>query len=80
MAGRPVVTGPHMENFAPLMRTLLDHRAVIQVADAAALAPVLHGLLTSPEQAAELAAAARTALAPHQGAARRTAERLLQNH
>jgi 3-deoxy-D-manno-octulosonic-acid transferase len=79
MAGRPVVTGPHMENFGPLMRTLLDHHAVIQVADADALRQVLRGLLTSPDQAARLAAAARTALAPHQGAARRTAEWLLQN-
>ena len=79
MAGRPVVAGPRMENFAPLMRTLLDHRAVIQVADAEALPPVLHRLLTSPEEAAGLATAARTALAPHQGAARRTAEWLLRN-
>ena len=31
MAGRPVVVGPHMENFAPLMRSLLSHQAVIQV-------------------------------------------------
>jgi 3-deoxy-D-manno-octulosonic-acid transferase len=79
MAGRPVVTGPHMENFGPLMRTLLDHRAIIQVTDAAALRPALHPLLTCPEHAAGVTAAARTALAPHQGAARRTAERLLRN-
>jgi len=77
MAGRPVVTGPHMENFAPLMRSLRAHDAVIQVADADALGPVLRTLLTSPDHAARLATAARTALAPHQGAARRTAEILL---
>lgn len=79
MAGRPVVTGPHMENFGPLMRTLLDHHAVVQVADASALESTLHALLTSPEKAAALATAARAALAPHQGAARRTADWLLGN-
>jgi 3-deoxy-D-manno-octulosonic-acid transferase len=77
MAGRPVVTGPHMENFAPLMRSLLDHQAVIQVPDAGALVPALRELLASPDRAAGLTQAARTALAPHQGAARRTAEELL---
>lgn len=77
MAGRPVVTGPHMENFAPLMRSLQAHDAVVQVADADALQPVLHDLLASPARAARLAEAARRALAPHQGAAHRTAEWLL---
>jgi 3-deoxy-D-manno-octulosonic-acid transferase len=77
MAGRPVITGPHMENFAPLMRSLRAHEAVIQVPDAAALPSTLTAVLNSPDQAARLAANARTALAPHQGAARRTAEFLL---
>jgi 3-deoxy-D-manno-octulosonic-acid transferase len=77
MAGRPVVTGPHMENFAPLMRSLLDHHAVVQVPDAEGLRPALLELLTVPAHAARLTAGARSALAPHQGAARRTAELLL---
>jgi 3-deoxy-D-manno-octulosonic-acid transferase len=59
------------------MRSLLDHQAVIQVPDAGALVPALRELLASPDRAAGLTQAARTALAPHQGAARRTAEQLL---
>ena len=77
MAGRPVVTGPHMENFDPLMRSLLAHHAVVQVPDADALRSALLGLLRSKEVAEKLVAGARRALASHQGAARRTAEILL---
>lgn len=78
MAGRPVVTGPHMENFEPLMRSLITHHAVIQVSDARELQPALLDLLQSKSAAARLVAGARRALADHQGAARRTAEMLLE--
>ena len=77
MAGRPVVTGPHMENFAPLMRSLLAHDAVIQVRDDTLLPAVVSELLASPVHAARQSGAARVALSAHQGAARRTAEYLL---
>lgn len=77
MAGRPVVTGPHMENFDSLMASLLKHQAIIQAPDPAALRAALDELFAAPELAARLAAAARTALAPHQGAARRSAEFLI---
>lgn len=77
MAGRPVVTGPHMENFASLMTSLAAHSAILQVPDEPALATTLNDLLASPELASLLAAAAHAALAHHQGAARRSAEILL---
>jgi len=78
MAGRPVITGPHMENFGPLMRSLIAHHAVIQVPDAGALRPALLELLHSKTAAARLVDGAHRALAAHQGAARRTAEILLE--
>ncbi|MFN0126776.1 MAG: 3-deoxy-D-manno-octulosonic acid transferase [Verrucomicrobiales bacterium] len=77
MAGRPVITGPHMENFASLMSSLTAHSAIIQVPDESRLVSALSELLASPEHSSRLAAAAHTALAHHQGAARRSAEILL---
>src|SRR5437870_12136606 len=37
LAGKPVVLGPHMENFATLARTLVSNQGAIQVADAGSL-------------------------------------------
>ena len=80
MADRPVVTGPHMENFESLMRRLLAHHAITQVPSLTALTPALQSLLSSSHLATSLASNARTALAPHQGAARRSVEHVLQCH
>ena len=77
MAGRPVVTGPHMENFDALMQLLLHHQGAVQVADMAALEPALLALLTDSEKSHALAEAGRKALTPHAGATARTADFLL---
>lgn len=77
MAGRPVLTGPHMENFGPLMARLLEHRAIIQVASLHELTPAVAALWRDPQAARELTERARAALAPHQEAARRAAALLL---
>lgn len=78
MAGRPVLTGPHMENFGPLMARLLAHRAIIQVPSLSELTPAIADLWRHPETAHALTERARQALAPHQGAAQRAAQLLLQ--
>ncbi len=77
MAGRPVVCGPHMENFAPLMATLLQHQAVLQVDGLDSLLPAIDRLLSQPAAGLALSDRARAALQPHQGAAGRTADFLL---
>jgi len=75
--GLPVVFGPHMENFAPLVAHLLKDKAAVQIAYASELHRALHALLTEPEGRTALGQRARAALAAHQGSAARTAECIL---
>ena len=73
MAGKPVVFGPHMENFKPLVSLLLGSGGAVQVAGLNELEPVLESLLADPARRDSLALAGRTALMRHQGATQRTA-------
>jgi len=75
--GLPVVFGPHMENFAPLVAHLLNDNAAVQIADASELHHALRTLLTNPESRAAIGNRARNTLAAHQGAAARTADCIL---
>ena len=77
MTGRPVIFGPHMENFSALTDALLRQRGAIQVGGFDELSVTIARLLDDPDEARVLAENGRRALAPHQGAARRTAAALL---
>ncbi|MGZ4982900.1 MAG: 3-deoxy-D-manno-octulosonic acid transferase [Chthoniobacterales bacterium] len=77
LAHKPVIFGPHMENFAALSRALLARNAAIQLSDADALAPAIDKLLRDPETRRKLVERAHEVLAPHEGATRRTAELML---
>ncbi len=76
--GKPVLFGPHMENFATLTAHLLERGAAIQVADAATLVNELRRLFADPELRTAIGAKGRDALAAHHGATERTVE-LLRN-
>lgn len=76
--GLPVVYGPHTENFIPLTEHLESHDAAIRIPTAADLAPALRTLFTDPARRSALGTRAREAVTPHQGAASRTAEIILQ--
>jgi 3-deoxy-D-manno-octulosonic-acid transferase len=71
--GKPVVTGPHMENFAGVMQLLISHEAVVQVPDTATLRQELLALLAAAPRRVELGARAREALRLHHGATARVA-------
>jgi 3-deoxy-D-manno-octulosonic-acid transferase len=77
LAGKPVLFGPHMENFSALVEDLVAHEAVVQVADVAELETEIERLLRDPDAAARLVANAKGALAAHRGATGRTADLLL---
>jgi 3-deoxy-D-manno-octulosonic-acid transferase len=77
MGGRPVIFGPHMENFSALAAVLLERGGAIQVPDVAALETAVARLLDDPPAARTMVANARLALEPHQGAARRTISAIL---
>lgn len=76
-AQKPVVFGPNMQNFEPLVKLLLDHQGAIQVEDAMALEKICRSLLEKPEMAHQLAMSGHQALAKHQGAVQKTVEIVL---
>ncbi len=77
LAGRPVVVGPHMGNFAALTELLTREQGMTQVGDFAALESTLTEWLDRPEIPRRLAAAGRRSLEVHAGATDRTVEKLL---
>ncbi|HEY0368392.1 MAG TPA: glycosyltransferase N-terminal domain-containing protein [Chthoniobacterales bacterium] len=77
LAGKPVIFGPHMENFATLARALVEREAAIQITRADELAPACLELFRDPHRREAFVRRAREVLAPHHGATERTAELLL---
>lgn len=73
VADVPVLFGPHMENFAALVTTLLTANAAVQVPDAATLERECARLLGDVAERERLTAAARAQIALHRGASHRTA-------
>ena len=72
-AGRPVLFGPHMENFSAVVRVLLERQAAIQVGDGAELLREAARLFAGADLRARMARNAEAVLAPHDGATARTA-------
>ena len=77
MAGKPVVFGPHMENFIPLVQLLLQNKGAVQVPDLNSLTPVLDQLVANSDARDKLAQAGKAALMRHDGATLRTVEAVL---
>ena len=76
-AGKPILFGPHMENFASLAAQLLEADAAFRIADAADFHPRAATLLALDADAhAQMARRARQLLDSHQGATERTAQLL----
>jgi 3-deoxy-D-manno-octulosonic-acid transferase len=66
--GKPIVFGPHMQNFAEIARTFVDNGASIQLRSARELETVLLELLSDPVRRASLGAAARALVEANRGA------------
>ena len=73
VADRPVVFGPHMENFATLARALIAAGGAMQADDELALTKTLGTLLRNPEARERLIRNAHGVLDRHRGATERTA-------
>jgi 3-deoxy-D-manno-octulosonic-acid transferase len=73
MAGKPVVFGPHMENFGTLAKTLVLKQGAIQVDDIDSLERTIAGLLRDGEARQRFVLSAREVLSKHQGATARAA-------
>jgi 3-deoxy-D-manno-octulosonic-acid transferase len=74
IAGKPVIFGPHMENFAILARSLVRHDAAVQIDNAHSLQEAIARLLRDGQARARLVTNARQVLAAHRGATSLTAE------
>ncbi len=74
--GKPVLFGPHMENFKDSVQ-VLQGRGGIQVASPDQLHRVADDLLSRPDQVAELGAMARRAVTAIRGASARNVDHLL---
>ncbi|HWC60290.1 MAG TPA: glycosyltransferase N-terminal domain-containing protein [Verrucomicrobiae bacterium] len=77
-AGKPVLCGPHMENFKNVTRLLVEHGAAVQVANAEELEKETARLLADKTLREKMGASASPALAIHQGATVRAAALLLK--
>jgi len=73
-AGKPIVFGPHMENFSALSRVLVEQRGAIQVGSAAELQNAIVDLMRDAGLRDKLAETARSVLDKHRGATARTAK------
>jgi 3-deoxy-D-manno-octulosonic-acid transferase len=76
-AARPVICGPHMENFATLIRELVAAGGVRQLQGGEALAAAVADLLDHPDQSAAMVERAGSVLAFHRGATARIAASIL---
>jgi 3-deoxy-D-manno-octulosonic-acid transferase len=70
--GKPIVFGPHMENFNEIARTFLSNDAAVQVRSARELEHTLLSLMGDPVRRARLGAAARALIDANRGAKERT--------
>jgi 3-deoxy-D-manno-octulosonic-acid transferase len=73
LAGKPVLFGPHMENFAALAKTLVNEGGAVQVSSATELRRAMTHLLANPDEREKMVGNARKVLETHRGAAARTA-------
>jgi 3-deoxy-D-manno-octulosonic-acid transferase len=70
--GKPVVFGPHMQNFAEIAETFLRNGAAVQVRTDRELEDVMVSLMSDPVRRARLGAAARALVDANRGARDRT--------
>ena len=78
LAGKPVLFGPHMENFSALAQALVANKAGVQIRDPNSLQQQIAWLLRDREAALQLVANAQAVLARHRGATERTAKIVMQ--
>lgn len=74
LAGKPVVFGPHMENFAALAKSLVEQNGAIQVNSPTDLRRTITHLLANPDEREKIVENARRVLEAHRGATVRTAQ------
>ncbi len=77
MIGKPVVFGPHMQNFEAITQALLQGQGALQVSNAAELEQAVAGLLKDEKAAQELGQRGEQVVKQNLGAIERTVEMIL---
>jgi 3-deoxy-D-manno-octulosonic-acid transferase len=72
MHGKPIVFGPHMENFAEIAATFIANDAAVQVSTPSELGELVIALMGDPVRRARLGAAARALIEANRGAKEKT--------
>ncbi|MEW5981513.1 MAG: 3-deoxy-D-manno-octulosonic acid transferase, partial [Acidobacteriota bacterium] len=72
--GKPIVFGPHMQNFQEIAETFVRNASAVQVSGPRELEDTLVDLLTRPERRVRLGQAARALVEANRGARTRTLE------
>jgi 3-deoxy-D-manno-octulosonic-acid transferase len=65
---KPIVFGPHMENFRDMASLFLNGKAAIQIQNASELSPAIETILSNPQLAAQLGKNAKTIVEQNTGA------------
>jgi 3-deoxy-D-manno-octulosonic-acid transferase len=76
--GKPIIFGPHMQNFAEIARAFLDNAAAVEVRTGRELEAALLELLGDPVRRASLGAAARALVEANRGARGRSLDAIGQ--
>ena len=72
MFGKPIVFGPHMENFSEIAEAFLTNGAAVQVHNERELDDAVLSLMNDPVRRARLGAAARALVEANRGARDKT--------
>ena len=75
--GKPVIVGPHMENFAAIMEEFSAADAVVKIDSPGELASTVESLLENPRRAAEIGSRARALAIAKRGTADHMVQQLL---
>jgi 3-deoxy-D-manno-octulosonic-acid transferase len=76
MAGKPVITGPHMGNFKVVMNQLVELRGVVEVSGSDELSQAIMRVLNDPGESGLMVERGRQAIHQHRGAAIRAVRAL----
>ena len=77
---RPVVVGPHMQNFQAISAELVARQAIRQIKDASQLAAAISEILDKPKEAGELGMRARQVAQSRAGATQRAVDEAKRLH
>jgi tetraacyldisaccharide 4'-kinase len=75
---RPIIVGPHMENFATIAQEFRAHYSLLEIGEASELAPAVSKLIDDSQLRADLGAGAAQLAAKHGGATSKAVDHIFR--